>query len=207
VIHYDAVGSAERCFRALHDNRGLSVHFLLDLDGTIYQTLDLREKAFHARDANDWSVGVEIANIGGHSTPKLLQEWYGRDEEGDVRNLFPERARLGRQLRRDYVARPARQELIAGTIHRTKLVQYDYTKAQYESLMRLAAGLSAVFPRITLDAPRDRQGNVLTTALPERSRASFEGIVGHCHLDEKKYDPGPAFDWDVVLRGARLVSQ
>ena len=77
VIHYDAVGSSERCFRALHDNRGLSSHFLLDLDGTIYQTLDLRERAFHAKDRNDSSVGIEIANIGAHSTPKLLQAWYG----------------------------------------------------------------------------------------------------------------------------------
>src|SRR5262245_43453849 len=39
VIHYDVCGTSRACFRVLHDTRGLSVHFLLDVDGTIYQTL------------------------------------------------------------------------------------------------------------------------------------------------------------------------
>ena len=44
VIHYDVCGTAQQCFYILHDYRGLSVHFMLDLDGTVYQTLDLRER-------------------------------------------------------------------------------------------------------------------------------------------------------------------
>ena len=54
--------------RRLHDRRGLSVHFLLDVDGTLYQTLDLRERAWHAgesffrgrRCCNDFSIGIEL---------------------------------------------------------------------------------------------------------------------------------------------------
>ena len=42
VLHYDACGSSSRCFHILHNLRGLSCHFLLDVDGTIYQTLDVR---------------------------------------------------------------------------------------------------------------------------------------------------------------------
>ena len=38
VIHFDVCGSSQTCFKVLHDDRGLSVQFLLDLDGTIYQT-------------------------------------------------------------------------------------------------------------------------------------------------------------------------
>src|SRR3954468_13783584 len=34
VIHYDSSGTSRDCFRTLHDVRDLSVHFLLDLDGT-----------------------------------------------------------------------------------------------------------------------------------------------------------------------------
>ena len=45
VLHYDVCGIAKQCFNILHDHRGLSVHFLLDLDGTVYQTLDLKERA------------------------------------------------------------------------------------------------------------------------------------------------------------------
>jgi hypothetical protein len=48
VIHYDVCGTSRRCFQVLHDARGLSVHFMLDIDGTIYQTLDLKERAWHA---------------------------------------------------------------------------------------------------------------------------------------------------------------
>lgn len=63
VIHYDAVGSSRRCFDVLQQ-RGLSCHFLLDTDGTIYQTLDLRERAWHATVANDRSIGIELAQRG-----------------------------------------------------------------------------------------------------------------------------------------------
>ena len=39
---------------------------MLDLDGTIYQTLDLKERAWHATTSNSRSVGIEIANIGAY---------------------------------------------------------------------------------------------------------------------------------------------
>jgi hypothetical protein len=64
VIHYDACGSSAKCFDVLHNQRGLSCHFLIDVDGTIYQTLDARERAWHATTANDSSVGVELAHRG-----------------------------------------------------------------------------------------------------------------------------------------------
>ena len=41
VLHYDVAGTSRQCFKILHELRGLSVHFMLDLDGTIYQTCDL----------------------------------------------------------------------------------------------------------------------------------------------------------------------
>src|SRR5262245_25766914 len=47
VIHYDGSGSSAECFKVLND-RSLSVHFMLDTDGTIYQMLDVRERAWHA---------------------------------------------------------------------------------------------------------------------------------------------------------------
>lgn len=64
VIHYDVCATAERCFKVLHDVRGLSVHFLLDVDGTLNQTMDMKFRARHAGRANDASVGIEIAHIG-----------------------------------------------------------------------------------------------------------------------------------------------
>ena len=66
VIHFDVCGTSRQCFKVLQDMRGLSVHFMLDLDGTIYQTLDLKERAWHATSSNSRSVGIEIANIGAY---------------------------------------------------------------------------------------------------------------------------------------------
>mmetsp|Transcript_5187 Transcript_5187/g.17138 ORF Transcript_5187/g.17138 Transcript_5187/m.17138 type:complete len:236 (+) Transcript_5187:186-893(+) len=36
VIHYDGCGTARRCFKVLHDERTLSCHFIIDIDGTVY---------------------------------------------------------------------------------------------------------------------------------------------------------------------------
>ncbi|MEO1536073.1 MAG: peptidoglycan recognition family protein, partial [Planctomycetota bacterium] len=84
VIHYDVCGTSRTCFRVLQDMRGLSVHFMLDVDGTIYQTLDLKERAWHATKANHRSIGIEIANIGayGPGDAGVLDEWYTIDETG-----------------------------------------------------------------------------------------------------------------------------
>lgn len=202
VLHYDAVGTSERCFRALHDNRGLSVHFMLDLDGTIWQTLDVVERAFHAAEANDRSVGVEIANVGAFSTPKFLDGWYSRRSDGRVVNLFPENARMGELRIESYVAAPWRNELVTGLVHGKKLVQHDFTEAQYVALAKLTAGLSRALPRIKLALPRDKAGKVETRQLREPRRTAFEGIIGHFHLTETKSDPGPAFDWEWFLKAA-----
>ena len=62
VLHWDECVSSHDCFHVLLE-RKLSAHLLLDDDGTVYQTLDLAEaRAWHARQANDRSVGIEINN-------------------------------------------------------------------------------------------------------------------------------------------------
>ncbi len=59
MLHYDVTAYSRTTFQVLHDYRGLSVHFMLDVDGTIYQTLDLKERAYHAGTANSRSVCVK----------------------------------------------------------------------------------------------------------------------------------------------------
>lgn len=81
VLHFDVCGISRQCFRVLHDMRGLSVHFMLDIDGTIYQTMDVKERAWQATISNDRSVGVEIANMGayGRAEKDPLNAWYEPD--------------------------------------------------------------------------------------------------------------------------------
>jgi len=62
VLHWDGCTSARQCFHVLLE-RGLSVHLMLDGDGTVYQALDLAVAcAWHAGSVNDRSIGVEIQN-------------------------------------------------------------------------------------------------------------------------------------------------
>jgi len=203
VLHYDACGTSRSCFHVLQDERVLSVHFLLDLDGTIYQTLDLRDQAWHARSANPRSIGVEIAHVGAFPPGErdAFGLWYEWTEKG-VRLRLPSASGDG-GLRTHAVLRPARESLIEGTIHGEPFVQPDFTEQQYRSLAALAAALSRTFPRIELEAPRDADGRVRRDALGEEERAAFHGIVGHYHLQTDKRDPGPAFDWEHFLAEAR----
>jgi len=203
VIHYDACGTARRCFHVLHDIRGLSVHFLLDVDGTIYQTLDLKERAWHAGHGNDRSIGIEIANIGAYEDAGALTPWYRRDAAGRTRLTFPPDFGATGIRDPDVPLRPARDEPVCGPIHDRMLHQYDLTDAQYESLGRLVAAVNAALPRIALDCPRDADGRPLLRVLSDDEYAAFSGLVGHYHLTTDKVDPGPAFDWERVLRDAR----
>jgi len=197
VLHYDVCGTSARCFAVLR-RRGLSCHFLVDADGTVYQTLDLKERAWHAGFANDGSIGIEIAQIGAYPDPSRLEDWYAAD--GSLR--FPAGVPLG-ALRPEGL-RTARPGVIRGQIHGVRLYQRDFTDAQYDALVRLLAGLVRAFPLVRPETPRGADGRVLRSVLGPREQArAFRGVLAHYHLTRGKVDPGPAFDWRRVLGGVR----
>jgi len=206
VLHYDVCGTSRTCFDVLHHQRGLSVHFLLDLDGTLYQTLDLRETAWHSTKANDRSIGIEIAQIGARPPEEaaLLREWYPQDELGPYVEL-PARLGDGGLRTQPFRGRPARSQLLEGRINGTRLLQYDFTREQYESLARLTDTLCRVLPLIEARVPRDAGGGVPTGCLPDAEYEAFSGILGHYHVQANKLDPGPAFDWEGFTRRLRLM--
>lgn len=203
VIHYDACGTSRQCFKVLHDGRNLSVHFLLDLDGTVYQTLDLKERAWHATTSNSRSVGIEIAHIGayrpGRSAP--LEEWYPAGGGGKIR--IPARWGDGGLRTPGFVGRAARPELVRGVLQGSDLVQYDFTPEQYQALIKLTAALCRVFPRIPPDYPRDAEGQFVPAKLADPQLERFQGVLGHLHVQTNKVDPGPAFQWDHLIREVR----
>lgn len=203
VLHYDTTGTSRQCFKVLQDVRNLSVHFLLDVDGTLYQTLDLREKAHHATIANDGSIGVEIAHPGAWHQPMNadMARWYDKDERGWFMKTPPWMQETGIRTP-DFVARPARPAIVQGIVQGETWHQLDFTDAQYEALARLCASLSRVFPRLRLQVPREADGSVVNHVLPAERLHAFEGIVGHFHVQKNKQDPGPAFDWERLLRTA-----
>jgi N-acetylmuramoyl-L-alanine amidase len=204
VIHYDVCGTSRTCFRVLHDQRYLSVHFMLDLDGTIYQTLDVKERAWHATISNDRSVGIEIANMGAYGANEKdpFAQWYVKDERG-TRITIPSRLGDGGIRTPNFIGRPARPDPVIGNIGTRELRQYDLTREQYASLIKLTAALHKALPKIALDYPRDSSGNVITRDLTKEQWETFQGVLGHYHVQDDKADPGPAFDWAKVINGAR----
>ena len=77
VNHWDVCLSSSTCQDVL-DKRGISCHFLIDNDGTIYQTMDINDIAWHAGNANNFSIGVEISNV--YYTK--YDEWYIKNNLG-----------------------------------------------------------------------------------------------------------------------------
>lgn len=207
VIHFDACGTSRQCFKVLQDRRDLSVHFLLDLDGTIYQTLDLKERAWHATSSNTRSVGVEIANIGAYGVNEKnpLADWYAPDAQGRTRVTIPSQYGDGGLYRRHFAGHTARPGPITGTIQGQQLIQYDFTPEQYRALARLTAALCRVLPRITCDYPKDRQGRLILQKLPADQLKNYHGLLGHFHIQTDKVDPGPAFNWDYLIDHARRL--
>lgn len=207
VLHYDATGTSRACFEGLHDHRGLSIHFMVDLDGTIYQTLDLKEKAWHATMANSRSIGIEIANIGAYSSVEhpTLQAWYETTDDGATRLTIPRHAHPESVRNPDYSGRPDRAEPVTGKINGESFTQYDLTPEQYTSLAHLIAALHAVFPRLALDYPRDAAGQLRTDTLTASEWKSYCGVLGHYHIQRNKIDPGPALQWDRLLAESRAL--
>jgi N-acetyl-anhydromuramyl-L-alanine amidase AmpD len=217
VYHFDVCGTSRQCFNILQDHRGLSVHFMLDVDGTIYQTLDVKERAWHATKANDRSVGIEIANIGCYrvrppsdatteeSGAGVLNEWYRKGPDGKTRMVLPAWASASWIRTPNFIAHPARNDAIVGEIQGREYRMYDLTPQQYDALIKLTATLCTVLPRITPDYPRDANGKLVNHVLPSDQYEEYHGLLGHYHVQTEKQDPGPAFQWDKVTNGARAL--
>lgn len=205
VIHYDVAGTSQRCFRVLQDDRGLSVHFMLDVDGTIYQTLDLKEAAWHATIANGRSIGIEIANMGAYAPGRsaLRDRWYEKDAEGRVKIKLPGTPEANGIRNPAALLAPARNDLVVGKIRGETLEQYDLTQAQYDALIKLTATLCTVFPKLKCDYPRDASGKLRLDTFSREEFDAYQGVLGHHHVQNNKTDPGPAFQWETVIDGAR----
>lgn len=80
VTHWDVCLNSASCARVLAQ-RGVSVHFCIDNDGTIIQLHDLNDSCWHAGNSkvNRSGVGVEIAN----AFYLKYQNWYKKNGFGE----------------------------------------------------------------------------------------------------------------------------
>ena len=203
VLHYDVSGVSRQCFHVLHDGRGLSIHFMLDIDGTVYQTMDVKEKAWHATISNDRSIGVEIANVGAYGADEKdpFAQWYrpAPQDPSQVVISIPQQLGDGGVRTTRFVGRPDRPGPVSGQIQGRLLRQYDFTPEQYRSLERLTNTLCSLFPNIRRDYPRGPDGAVIPYKLDDEALRNFHGILGHYHIQANKSDPGPALQWERLV--------
>ena len=164
VNHWDVCLSSESCAKVLN-KRGVSVHFLIDNDGTIYQMLDTQHKAWHAGipknvGGNSKGIGVEISNA---YYPKY-QEWY-------TDNNFGERPLIDDAY-----------------VHGRKLAPFlGFYPVQIEALKALWAACSSGIG-IKMDYPKDIDGSLCTTVVRDCQRGKFEGICNHYNFTNRKID-------------------
>jgi len=174
VVHHDGMGTSRDCFRVLHDERGLSVHFLIDNNGDIYQTLDLLECGFQAAGVNEISIGVELCSRGEKIEP----------------GAFP--AQLYERYRRDKVT---------CTINAHQWLCWDYTAEQYQAMTNLGRALARIFPALPPAYPSEGGGEPLWATLGGDPR-DYAGYLGHYHVTAEKWDPGP-WDFKRFIQSIR----
>jgi hypothetical protein len=159
ISHWDVCFNSHSCFDVLN-RRGLSVHFMIDNDGTIYQAMDPQYVAWHAKGSNFSSIGVEIANA---YYPKYAN-WYAK-------NGFPERP------------------LVEGLeVHGQVLAPFTgFYDVQVEAYTALAEALHIAY-NIPLETPTNSDGSPLMTVDPVAAKGNYSVYLNHLHVSPRKTD-------------------
>lgn len=83
ILHHTALNNSEEVFKIFKNPKTeVSSHYLIDRDGTIYQFVDEKKKAWHAglsfwgdrKSINDYSIGIELDNNGSEEFTHELME-------------------------------------------------------------------------------------------------------------------------------------
>jgi N-acetyl-anhydromuramyl-L-alanine amidase AmpD len=86
-------------------------------------------------------------------------------------------------------------------INGARVQSFGYTEAQWRSVLSVSRLLLRVFPTVKPDVPRRENGSVFNRALEEP--LTFSGFIGHHHVEIERWDPGPGFDWERLVRALR----
>jgi len=161
VNHWDVCLNSRSCQRVL-DKRGISVHFLIDNDGTIYQTMDMQHAAWHAGSerTNRPSIGVEITNA---YYPKY-QNWYKRHGFGE------------------------RPIIDKAYVNGNEIGPYtDFYPEQIKALKALWKAVNAA-TGIPLETPLNQFGNTSKNYEQRVAYGKYKGFVSHYHVSKNKID-------------------
>lgn len=163
VNHWDVCLSTESMARVIK-KRGISIHFGIDNDGTIYQLLDTQHAAWQAGGTkwNHDSIGVEVANA---YYPKY-QNWY-------VKNGFGPRPVVSKGQVKCH-GRSLGEHLGFYDI------QIDALKALWQAIHE---GVG-----IPLECPLNSDGSLVEGVDKRCEKSKFSGIINHYNLTKRKID-------------------
>jgi len=163
VNHWDVCLSTESMAKVI-SKRGISIHFGIDNDGTIYQLLDTQHAAWQAggRRWNHDSIGVEIANA---YYPKY-QSWYERNGFGP---------------------RPVNPKGSISCHGRSLEEHLGFYDVQLEALKALWVAIHKGVG-IPLDCPTDSSGKLITGVDKDCEASRFKGFINHYNLTRRKID-------------------
>ncbi|MBQ1265298.1 MAG: N-acetylmuramoyl-L-alanine amidase [Proteobacteria bacterium] len=182
AFHHDVTFSASKTFDILC-KRGISTHFDINYDGTIYQFLDCYHSAWATGDNNNMSVAIDMNN-------PVLPEMKESDPANGLRDIYQDKINGSLKTMLGYTDAQY-ESLIA-------LLKAFITPIQIPGepdWIPLPNISSNCFPPIT------DSGEIINRLL--KNPTGFVGMLGHYHCSAQKWDPGPAFDWMRVLSGLK----
>ena len=161
VTHFDVCLSAKSCHRVLK-KRGISSHFVIDNDGTIYQMVDTSNETWHAGNGkvNRASIGIDISN----AFYTKYQKYYRKRGHG---------------------TRPVLTNLkVHGATVKECLGFYPVQIEAYKALVKALCG----YYNIPMECPVDDDGKLIRKVHNPSVKAKFKGVVNHFHLTRGKID-------------------
>jgi len=161
ATHWDVALSAASCHSILY-RKGISTHFAIDNDGTIYQFVDTNHACWHAgiRSVNNKSIGIDLSNAYYIKYNKLYEK-------------------------RGFGLRPI---ITDSVIHGRKLGDHlGFYGVQIQAYSALVDALCSHYD-IPLMSPEDEAGNAMYGVHRAASKARFKGVVSHFHLTRRKID-------------------
>jgi len=161
--HWDVCLSAERCAKVLN-KRGISVHFCIDNDGTIYQLIDTQHGAWHSgtRQGNRHGIGTEISN----AYYTKYQDWYEKHGFGP----------------RSVVAKGEAR------VHGVGLKEHlDFYPVQIEAVKALTKAIHLALD-IPLECPMKEDGTANLGVDAKTLSGEFAGFNNHYNYTRNKID-------------------
>lgn len=174
LIHWGGVNPKDLIWRLtdMRSDKGqtpVASHISIDKD-TIVQHGDFKRMGSHAKGANRDSIGVDI------------------NQEGWRKSQHEKRGKVVEKIPNPILELNAREAYKKEVEDHPEILSLNAQTAQ--TLREFILDMHEAFD-IPLEVPRDADGNYRYTKLSKKEIANFNGILGHFHTSEGKWDPLP----------------